>query len=119
MLTRIVFFAFLFASTTTAQIKIGELTIPDSLAMEYFLDCNKRGEVVVNVHELPTYKNGDNTEVSGPYSEGGLLRLQLEDERLRGIASRTFKGKDGRTRYVIPRTPSARDFASFMRRRAK
>lgn len=99
-----------------AQIKIGDITVSRALAREYFLDCQTHPDTVTNPYEKNYWIVDDSATVGATYSEKEAAMRDAEDERLTRVALGVFRGKDYRKRYVVPRTPSAADFAKWLRR---
>ena len=80
------------------NIKIGDISISDSLAKEYFMDCYNRPDTIIT-------QNG--------YIEGSWYYEQ--DKRSIGRIIDKFYQEC----LLVPRTPSAFDFMLFMNRKYK
>lgn len=98
-----ILFLVLLASQVSAQgIKIGDIEIPIEMAKEYFLDC---------------YANPDTINV---FTYLGVNRYVTSDkETMHKIGKLKMRAirKKGDWEYIIPRKPTASDFAKWFRKR--
>jgi hypothetical protein len=94
-----------------SQIKIGDITISDSLAREYFLDCYKKSDTIT-VQELR-----DKDPYRYLYSEKGCAMSDawFNDIVKKSIGTIYSKSMPRYPKaYLIARTPSAYDFGVWM-----
>lgn len=111
-------FLFLMSFACQAQIKIGDITISDSLAKEYFLDCYQYPETTYTGWlQHPIYLEEvigslDTLDYWGIHTNRIIERYPNKTVKLRAdTILPEYK--------TYPRTPSASDFAAFMRRKYK
>lgn len=108
------------------QIKIGDITISDSLAKEYFLDCYQRPDTFKKKYSGISYVNGGerfmtNYEIEQK-NEMENFNSWLDKNKIKVLRKYgNYKGEKYTEDewYLVPRTPSASDFAEFIRRKNK
>lgn len=109
-----------------AQIKIGDITISDSLAKEYFLDCHKHPDTLKKKYPNVSYADGAERMMSDleikQKIEMDRFNQWLDENNIKVL--RKYGNHNGIKYiedewYLMPRQPSASDFAAFMRRKYK
>ena len=102
MLIYLSFFFLLISSQVIAQnIKIGDITLSDSLAKEYLIDCYNKPDTVT----FSYVRSLDHKEKYFFYKHN-LGVITMPDNYIKQA-------------YLFPRTPSAFDFMLFMNRKYK
>jgi hypothetical protein len=106
----------------SAQIKIGHITISDSIAKDYFNDCQKNPDTLwIRVrYQFLTHEDsiilGASVKMFGESYDYTPPPKEIIDKSIGYIYATVDRQKVG---YVIPRTPSADDFAKWFLRRAR
>lgn len=119
----------LMAGVVNGQIKIGDIEISDAIAKEYFLDLYAKPDTIpyryLVINKEP-YRSGE--EIWSERKKKVQKTIyKCSDWKELGYSSKKefiwlIKGKDGPGRserifYILPREPSASDFAKWFRKR--